>query len=349
MSAGTRWPPPPWALLADDLTGACDSAVEFAAAGFRTAVALDDAALDEPEWELLAATSDSREVSESEAARLVRSTCRRLLRGRRLVYKKVDSTLRGWPAAESAAAAEESGSPGVLLCPAFPEQGRTVTRGRLLVDGQEPWPERSLEKLLARWPGLRWADAGARADLVELAVKIVEGDPAPLAAGSAGLAGALAEELGRRFGRQPRDPQPPAGPGGAVVVVGTLHPRTLDQVACWSARGYSVFDDLAEATDAGADRLVRLDPARCGISEGRAIRRLAASAAALVATGGDTARVVCGALGARAIELRGRLASGVPWGELVGGSAAGLTIVTKSGGFGEANVLVRIVERLRGV
>jgi uncharacterized protein YgbK (DUF1537 family) len=69
----------------------------------------------------------------------------------------------------------------------------------------------------------------------------------------------------------------------------------------------------------------------------------------LILVGGDGARAVLGELGAEAIRLEGSLAEGVPWGHMVGGVAAGKTIVTKAGGFGEVNVLSSIVSTMIGM
>jgi uncharacterized protein YgbK (DUF1537 family) len=70
----------------------------------------------------------------------------------------------------------------------------------------------------------------------------------------------------------------------------------------------------------------------------------AASPAALILTGGDTAAFVLRALGAQAIRLAGEVAPGIPWGIVEGGPADGCGVVTKSGGFGERDALVRAFE-----
>ena len=68
---------------------------------------------------------------------------------------------------------------------------------------------------------------------------------------------------------------------------------------------------------------------------------------ALVLSGGDTARLLCGALAADAIHLGGEVLPGIPWGRLEGGPADGTTVVTKSGGFGGPDVLLRVVDSLK--
>jgi uncharacterized protein YgbK (DUF1537 family) len=71
------------------------------------------------------------------------------------------------------------------------------------------------------------------------------------------------------------------------------------------------------------------------------------SISGVVVTGGDGARALVEALDASAINLRDEVVTGVPIGTLVGGPATGLTIVTKAGGFGDDNALVRAVESVR--
>ena len=70
-------------------------------------------------------------------------------------------------------------------------------------------------------------------------------------------------------------------------------------------------------------------------------------AAGVVATGGDGARSVLVALNASGIALVDEVMGGVPLGTLTGGTAAGLPVVTKAGGFGTEDVLVRAVRAIR--
>ena len=73
----------------------------------------------------------------------------------------------------------------------------------------------------------------------------------------------------------------------------------------------------------------------------------ATRAAGVVATGGDGARQVLLALGAGGIALVDEVMGGVPLGTLTGGTADGLPVVTKAGGFGTEDVLVRAVRAIR--
>jgi uncharacterized protein YgbK (DUF1537 family) len=68
---------------------------------------------------------------------------------------------------------------------------------------------------------------------------------------------------------------------------------------------------------------------------------------ALLLTGGETAIAVLKALGAGGLRLAGEIEPGVALGALVGGPFAGLGLVTKAGGFGDAETLVRVWEAAR--
>jgi uncharacterized protein YgbK (DUF1537 family) len=125
-------PPPPQPLslrlLADDLTGALDSAAAFAgevpvhldppaAAAVRCGrvEALTTATRDIPQAELPAALADAIAW----------------LQGADIAFKKVDSLLRGNTFAEVVHIARAGGFDEVVFAPAFPAQGRFLLDGRL--------------------------------------------------------------------------------------------------------------------------------------------------------------------------------------------------------------------------
>ncbi|ONK09349.1 four-carbon acid sugar kinase family protein [Streptomyces sp. MP131-18] len=134
-------------IVADDLSGAADSAVALAARA-RTTVVLD-AAAPWPDATVIAADTDSRYLPGPDAAARVGAAVGRAGPGT-LVYKKIDSTLRGNIGPETAAAlAALRGRAGrrhlAVVAPAFPATGRTVRDGRVLIDG-EPVEARHQER-----------------------------------------------------------------------------------------------------------------------------------------------------------------------------------------------------------
>lgn len=120
-------------IIADDLSGAADCAVGFVAAGFDSVVLLDtgsEAAV--PTASVVAVDTDSRRDAGPVAAAKARAALGALGADRRVV-KKIDSTLRGGWAAEVAAMQPALGL--ALVAPAFPDLGRTVRDGTVLVHG----------------------------------------------------------------------------------------------------------------------------------------------------------------------------------------------------------------------
>ena len=68
------------AIIADDLTGACDAGVQLAAAGYRASAVIDLSCLPSaPSRSALAVNTGSRELAAKEAAARVRDTARALL------------------------------------------------------------------------------------------------------------------------------------------------------------------------------------------------------------------------------------------------------------------------------
>jgi uncharacterized protein YgbK (DUF1537 family) len=67
----------------------------------------------------------------------------------------------------------------------------------------------------------------------------------------------------------------------------------------------------------------------------------------LVLVGGDGAAAALDRIGATAVTVHSVLAPGVPIGAIVGGPAHGVRVVTTSGGFGDAESLLRIIDRLQ--
>jgi len=120
------------ALIADDLTGAMDSGLQFGKRGLPTLVAMSPERL--PDAEVLVVDTDTREARATEAYRRVGEVARALA-GRRL-YKKVDSTMRGNVGYECRALLEALRPRAIVVAPAFPQGGRTTRDGIQRVDGK---------------------------------------------------------------------------------------------------------------------------------------------------------------------------------------------------------------------
>ena len=319
-------------ILADDLTGAADCAAAFLDRFAEIVVALDpDARSVAP---VLAIDLRTRRLAEDEAgAHVLHALSGRRARRARILYKKIDSTLRGNVAAELAAAREALGAKRpIVVAPAFPAQGRVVRDGRVFVDGK-PLRGANLKRML-RGLDLTICDAATEAELRRIARRGLALEPRPLFVGSAGLARAIAAELPRRRRRPVRMPS-----GEIAVVVGSASPvsqRQADRLARVAGRedvALYRLDWNRKATDAAA--LVQ------------AFGRIAAkheNCGAYVLTGGDTARAVLEARGVRGIRLLGEVEPGVPFGISIPG---GVLACTKAGGFGGPDTLVHCVARMK--
>ena len=121
-------------ILADDLTGAADTALQFVREGWRTDLQLRPGKSDA---QVVAVTADSRNLSAPDAAKAVVAAVGQLRQaGVTHLYKKIDSTLRGQIRAEVLAALNAwAGDAIAVVCPAYPAMGRTMVDGRLYVNG----------------------------------------------------------------------------------------------------------------------------------------------------------------------------------------------------------------------
>jgi uncharacterized protein YgbK (DUF1537 family) len=248
--------------IADDLTGAADAGVQLVRAGYRTAVFFRPSGLLAGALDAIAIDTDSRTRPAGFAARRVVEAAR-AVRHASVIYKKLDSTLRGNVAAELAAAFGAAGRERTIVAPAFPAAGRTTVGGTQLVHGvpveetemrndpRTPVREAHVPTLLAdafasvgtldvedladpervrrilEKSECVVADAEREADLVAL-VRAVPEPERVLWAGSAGLALALGSVY----------PGPRAGESGVqrapvrsvLVVVGSLSGVAREQV-----------------------------------------------------------------------------------------------------------------------
>lgn len=123
-------------ILADDLSSATDCGVQMARGGYRTVVPLRaDCALP-GDADIVAFDVDSRALSAEQAYSATRACLQARRLGRRtVVYKSMDSTLRGNLGAEIAACLDAARLGAAVIAPAFPTYGRTTRDGIQLLNG----------------------------------------------------------------------------------------------------------------------------------------------------------------------------------------------------------------------
>jgi len=130
-------------LIADDLTGGADAGAQFAKRGLRTLLIslLDDAKIDFSKHTLpnvLVINTDSRGLSPEKASLKVSNLLKRFDQKLfPIIYKKIDSTLRGNIGYEIDAILKETNGSLCFMAPTYPEQKRTLVGGILIV-GEKP-------------------------------------------------------------------------------------------------------------------------------------------------------------------------------------------------------------------
>ena len=122
------------------MTGGGDTGAQFAKKRLRTLLVTAGASrrlpLDDIRWHVLVVNTHTRAMAAEQARRRVAEFLGQLeLERFGVVYKKIDSTLRGNIGAEIDALLEAMGRSAALLSPAYPEMGRTVENGILKVRG----------------------------------------------------------------------------------------------------------------------------------------------------------------------------------------------------------------------
>lgn len=126
------------AVIADDLTGANDTGVQMARQGLSTSVLLE-LKTGGGKQEAVVFDTDSRSLPPQEAYQRVKDVCLFLGRGGEatspVIYKKFDSTLRGNIGSELDAVYETLQPDFIVIAPAFPKVGRTLTEGIVYVNG----------------------------------------------------------------------------------------------------------------------------------------------------------------------------------------------------------------------
>ena len=260
-------------IIADDLTGACDTGVQLARIGSPCPVVLADSSAQigaralaniAGEQGRLVVDTESRHLPPDKARSRVLTIAASLSEiGAGVVYKKVDSTLRGRIAAETEALCSVFDDRVVVVAPAYPAAGRTTVNGECLVNGvpvhqtefgrDRRSPVRTsrvadhlpdgadvehatvgtIERLLAdAHPGqIIVVDAETRNDLDALARLVADAPERYLLVGSAGFAAALGTTLISPGAGAPAASADAATRSAAPVlgIVGSLSERSREQ------------------------------------------------------------------------------------------------------------------------
>lgn len=126
-------------IIADDLTGANDTALQFHLRGASTRILLDEAYTPQKkeETEVWALSTESRNIEPEKAVERVEKAVRTFVDNFSFdyYYKKIDSTLRGHIALETLTMLEILEYDAAIIIPAFPQEGRITVGGYHLLKG----------------------------------------------------------------------------------------------------------------------------------------------------------------------------------------------------------------------
>jgi len=336
--------------------------------------------------QVLSVNTESRHITPEKAYSIVKMLTEKAIRHSvPCIYKKVDSMLRGNLSAELAAVLDATGEAVLPFAPAYPKNGRTTENGQLCVNGVpfspkstdpfSPVDSADIASILSPLPvhpatvktplpnGVALFNAKTDADLQEIARFAERENATRILSGCAGFASMLPNILHLQ-GRI----DTPHIPGGKFLLIsGSLHPNTLAQIEALRKSGVPVqymFEENAATVPSAQKALQKseilavstvISPPQGNLSEeSRLAARETISAFAkelleavtpsvLVIVGGDTLSGIMEKLSITSVQ---------PLCELLPGVVLGFTphrkqfIVTKSGGFGDANTLKDTLELL---
>lgn len=403
------------AIIADDLTGANDTGVQYVKNGYSTMVKImnDDDVSSKMfhSSDVVVINTDTRPLSSEEAYKKVFSLAEKLdkLNNVEYIYKKVDSLMRGNPASELEAILDATGARVAIVASAFPDNKRIVTDGNLLMpdnkhvditnifntetkrkaigvrllqirEGAESL-KAFMERQMEKGAGIFVFDTVSNEDLTIISdASMLLNEEKLVFCGSAGLA----KQLGRKKKADSKYDDT------VFMIVGSRSAVTANQVKLVKdtfdcpmvivssddiiedryEEAVSAAVEKAKKHYADGEKLIAIvidslfeeytlvlketvadtkKSLRIAESLGEIAKRIyeEVKPVTFIATGGDTAFHICESLQSEGMELVDEIVPGVPIGILKEGMAEGSSMVTKSGGFGEPDTFIKVVNYLR--
>ena len=403
-------------VIADDLTGALDTGVQFADARTRVSVMLGSEYIAgrqvSPGADVVVVDAEVRHATPEQTYRTCAAVAARAMEnGTDTFYIKTDSGLRGNIGAMMQAALDQSGADFAAFAPALPSMGRITRQGIQYVDGlpisesvfgKDPFePVRSSrvsdlfrgQKAAVREyprggayhtvglekPTIGIFDVECEDDFRQVAAHLQQTGQFRVLGGCAGFAAALRPSLGMKAPAMAlpcldapllvvcgslnpitkRQLDYAAGCGGLRV---SLHskqlregyfetPEALDFLNCLEQKLYTGRDILIDTMEdaAGNTRDLRDMTARqLGILVEKLLNSRASGRYLPMIIGGDTLLGAVRQLPCGEIHPRGEAAQGVVLFEVPLSSGGSRWMLSKSGGFGQQDLLVAIRRNLNG-
>lgn len=361
-------------ILADDLTGALDTAAAFAG---EVPVFIDHPPqpgqryFDAP---ISAVATPTRDIPEESLPDYLQPALFWLKSGT-LPFKKVDSLLRGNTFAEIAWLLHHGKFKQAVFAPAFPAQGRITTENRqwVIKPGlprqavaeplREAFASLSVQADTTESAEVWMPEVVSDTDLAGIALGSRNGEGADsLWCGSAGLAHAIAAQEG--VAPPPGLAAPlPKEAGPTVLISASFQPVLREQWArlragvpvsavAEHANDTEIQAAILRAAQAGCAAWFDLSPVE-KITPEQAAQQLARHTAQLVAglpkpgqlvvVGGDTLLSLCRTTGATALLARTSIQSGWGCARLVGGKWDGVPCYSRSGAFGGPDDLLTMM------
>lgn len=409
-------------IIADDLTGACDTGVKFRQQGLKTKVLVSPNSADilnTSPVPVVSINTDTRSAGVEAAAEVVEKLTEQLrYQGDYFYYKKVDSVLRGNICGELEAMFRVLKPDFALVAPAFPATGRWLKDGVLSIGNKEK-PQlqidalkrisfstqrrcghihletvrqgtdaviRQAEALYKEGCTILLADTWCEVDLETLADVVLRLGSRCLPVGSAGLATHLAGRLAENNAEEADGPTPDQTEGALVVVVGSRHPVTVEQVqnlkkavsmetylldvagisqenlhsrveSAFREKRSGAADSILLTTDYiynssdNCQHLLQQNAYNQSILDGigACVEKLAKKTPirGMIATGGDIASEILGHLKLEQIDLMEEPIPGIVTGYAADSSGKGFRLATKSGGFGDPDALLELYKYMQ--
>jgi len=371
------------AVIADDLTGALDTGVQFTQWGYTTQL------IDSPEKataEVIIINTDTRNKPTSEAYKKTYTVAEKL--DVDLVYKKTDSTLRGNPGPELQAILDALSEEKAVFTPTYPPTGRRVKNGHLYVN-EKPITETEYiteyrnktsyipDILKTKTPihvieypgdplkaGINVFDSETENDL-----NLIASHQTRVMAGSAGLADAICQRL--------RDPPP------VLSIVGSIRAETraqinllrdrlgaalipLDTIGALKGTPQEVIQEAEAALSQGRDTVIMSsispdiieytwsEARRLNLSANEVERRITkalAEAAEALLYQSLSGLIITGGATALAVKTRLKIENIMILDEVQPGIPVlrldNIPAITKAGGFGQPDALIQATKYLK--
>ena len=337
------------AIIADDLTGALDTASPFACRGARTFCFTEPSAIDigvATGADVVSVSTNSRNMSPYHATEAARAAAERIRAlSPDIVLKKIDSRLKGQVAIECDAVATVFGQDSFLVAPAAPDVGRYVVNGSVQGAGVAlPIPVSPLF-VESAYP-VEIPDVASREDMQNV-VRSFMNQESVLPICSRGFAVALAEYLYSDGVAAKANLKRPW-----LVAIGSRDTVTLAQCTTLCSTSSFICSDAPDGRIVSVpsnwqalllhctgEQIEDPEPVAHRFAEGVLAAIAAGEPRTVLCSGGDTARAVLQALGQSCLQVLSEAAPGLPV-TRISLNGQNMTFISKSGGFGKSTTLL---------